>query len=93
MEGALAITFIFGGGALFLLALSPVGRAIAERIRGGAPDETRQRVEALERWMTHEFETLRHELVEVQERVDFAERLLAQRRSAGEVGSGSTDAP
>ena len=38
MEGLFAITFIFGGGTLFLLALSPVGRALAERIRrqGGA---------------------------------------------------------
>ena len=33
MEGVLAITFIFGGGTLFLLAVSPVGRALAERIR------------------------------------------------------------
>ena len=33
MEGVLAITFIFGGGTLFLLSLSPVGRALAERIR------------------------------------------------------------
>ena len=33
MEGILAITFIFGGGTLFLLAISPVGRALAERIR------------------------------------------------------------
>lgn len=93
MEGALAITFIFGGGALFLLALSPVGRAIAERIRGGPPDETRQRVEALERWLTQEFERLHDELTEVQERVDFAERLLARRRSAGELAGGPTDAP
>ena len=34
MEGVLAITFIFGGGTLFLLSVSPVGRALAERIRG-----------------------------------------------------------
>lgn len=33
MEGILAITFIFGGGTLFLLSISPVGKAIAERIR------------------------------------------------------------
>ena len=31
MEGILAITFIFGGGTLWLLSLSPVGKAIAEQ--------------------------------------------------------------
>ena len=38
MEDILAIVFIFGGGSLFLLAISPIGKAIAERIRGGAPN-------------------------------------------------------
>ena len=33
MEGVLAVTFIFGGGTAFLLAISPIGKAIAERIR------------------------------------------------------------
>jgi hypothetical protein len=95
MEGALAITFIFGGGALFLLALSPVGRALAARIRGGTPasDESQHRMEALERWMTEEFEALHQELVEVQERVDFTERLLAQQRNAGELAEGPPEAP
>ena len=36
IEGVLAITFIFGGGTLFLLAISPVGKALADRIRHGA---------------------------------------------------------
>ena len=41
MEGILAITFIFGGGTLFLLSISPVGKAIAERIRlhGAVPTQ------------------------------------------------------
>ena len=34
MEDILAIIFLFGGGTLGLLAFSPVGKAIAERIRG-----------------------------------------------------------
>ena len=95
MEGILAITFIFGGGALWLLALSPVGRALAARIQGRAPasEETRKRVEALEQWMSQEFESIHRELVEVQERVDFAERLLAQRRSSGELPGGVPEAP
>jgi hypothetical protein len=36
LTGLLAVTFLFGGGTLFLLAISPVGRAIAARIQGKA---------------------------------------------------------
>ena len=78
-EGILAITFIFGGGSLFLLAISPVGKALAERIRhgphppgSGDPDPA----------VLGELEQLRSDVTELQERVDFAERLLAQKRGA-----------
>lgn len=78
-EGILAITFIFGGGSLFLLALSPVGKALADRIRHGAhpagsgePDPG----------VLAELEQLRSDMTDLQERVDFAERLLAQKQSA-----------
>jgi hypothetical protein len=82
MEGILAITFIFGGGTLFLLSISPVGRALAERIRshgeksGSDPE------------LLAEVDALRQEVSELQERVDFAERLLAQRQDQGQIGAG-----
>lgn len=63
IEGILAITFIFGGGTRFLLAVSPVGKALADRIR--------------------------HDVSELQERVDFAERLLADKRSDGHLPGGA----
>lgn len=88
MEGVLAITFIFGGGTLFLLSVSPVGRALAARLKGGAvSDETVRDLEnrvldlqdavqaALE-----EGESTRAEITELQERLDFAERLLTGQR-------------
>jgi hypothetical protein len=79
MEGVLAITFIFGGGTLFLLAVSPVGRALAERIRShGAqqgPDPE----------LLAEVDALRAEVSELHERVDFAERLLAQRQEPQKI--------
>jgi hypothetical protein len=82
MEGVLAITFIFGGGTLFLLSLSPVGKALADRIRnkGGvvAPDPE----------LLAEVDALRAEVSELHERMDFAERLLAQRPEPGKVGAG-----
>lgn len=74
-EGILAIIFIFGGGSLFLLAVSPVGKAFADRIRHGTQPigggESDPNVLA-------ELEQLRADVTELQERVDFAERLLAK---------------
>ena len=81
MEGVLAITFIFWGGTLFLLSVSPVGRALAERIRG-------QAAPAQDPELLAEVDALRHEVSELHERVDFAERLLAQRQEQGKVGAG-----
>jgi hypothetical protein len=81
MEGVLAIIFIFGGGTLFLLSVSPVGKALAERIRGQA--RAAQDPELLA-----DVDALRQEVAELHERVDFAERLLAQRQEQGKVGAG-----
>ena len=81
MEGLFAITFIFGGGTLFLLSLSPVGKALAERIRGhGRPTPDPE--------LLAEVDALRAEVSELHERVDFAERLLAQRQEPGKIGAG-----
>ena len=41
IEGVLAIVFLFGGGTLFLLSISPIGRAVAERIRGKGQGDVR----------------------------------------------------
>jgi len=78
MEDVLAILLIFGGGTLIMLSFSPVGKAIAERIRGRGvgPDPE----------VLNELEQVRGELVEVQERLDFAERMLSQRADAGQLG-------
>ena len=80
IEGILAITLIFGGATAFLLAISPIGRALAERIRGQIPSSTDPQLFA-------DVDALRHDVAELQERVDFTERLLAQREH-GQVGEG-----
>lgn len=84
IEGVLAIALIFGGGTLFLLAISPVGKAVAERIRraGGAalPDDVRSEVDAVRADVLSELQQLRTEVSELSERMDFAERLLAKQR-------------
>ncbi len=79
MEDILAIIFLFGGGTVALLAFSPVGKAIAERIRGG-------RADGVDPEVLSELDQLRHDVVELQERVDFAERLLAQQRDTAQLG-------
>jgi hypothetical protein len=80
MEGILAITFIFGGGTAFLLAISPIGRAIAERIRahGAVPMQDPE--------LLAEVDALRRDVSELQERVDFTERLLAQAQPPTRLG-------
>ena len=86
MEGVLAITFIFGGGCLYLLDITPDGKALAERIRraGGAalPDDVRAELDALRSDVVGEVQQLRTEVSELSERMDFAERLLAKQRDA-----------
>ena len=82
MEGVLAITFLFGGGSLFLLSISPVGRAVAERIRarGAVPMQDPE--------LLNEVDALRRDVTELQERVDFTERLLLQQQERAQVGRG-----
>ena len=85
MEGILAITFIFGGGTAFLLAISPIGKAIAERIRahGAIPMHDPE--------LLAEVDALRRDVSELQERVDFTERLLAQTQERQQVGKGGVE--
>ncbi len=81
--GLVAVIGLFGGGTLFLLAISPVGKALAARLTGKkgvvADDETTEEVKELRR----EVEDMRHlpeQLSELGERVDFLERLVAKQR-------------
>ena len=84
MEDILAIVLIFGGGTLIALAMSPIGRAIAARIQGGggsaASDERLRQVQDSHQALLEDLEVMRRDLTELQERVDFAERLLAKQR-------------
>lgn len=81
MEAILAVTFIFGGGTLFLLSISPVGKALADRLRGNV--EPMQDPELLA-----EVDALRQEVAELHERVDFAERILLKGQDRQEIGQG-----
>ncbi len=85
IEGVLAIVFLFGGGTLFLLSISPVGKAVAERIRGtgnALPERARRELDESRAALESEVQQLRSEVGDLSERMDFAERLLAKQRDA-----------
>lgn len=92
MEDILAILIIGGGAALFLLGFSPIGRAVADRIRGkhALLDLEEVRAELAQARETHgaELEQVRQEVAELAERLDFAERLLAKQREVPRIGQG-----
>jgi len=84
--GLVAVILLFGGGTLFLLAISPIGKALAARMLGrksivADDEETADELKELRR----EVEEMRHlpeHLSELGERVDFLERLVAKQREA-----------
>jgi hypothetical protein len=59
----------------------PIGAALAERIRGAPP--------VSDPALAGEVDHLRGRLAEVEERLDFAERLLAQAREADQLPGGA----
>ena len=73
--GALAITLLFGGGALVGVSFSPIGRALADRLRHGKVPLEAPQVDGA---IYEELDQLRTEMSELQERVDFTERLLSK---------------
>ena len=89
IEGVLAIIFLFGGGTLFLLSISPIGRAFAERIRGKGQGDVRAELADHKEALEQELEAVRRDVAELAERVDFAERLLAKQREDQRIGPGN----
>lgn len=81
MEGVLFIVIVFGGGMLFLLSKSEIGRALADRIRGVS------NVAPTDPALVEEVERLRIEVAELHERMDFAERLLAAKKEPDRLGT------
>jgi hypothetical protein len=81
MTGVLFVLIVFGGGMVMVLSKTEIGRAVAERIRReGVPNAT-------DPALIEEVERLRHDVVELQERMEFAERLLAAKREPDKLGS------
>ena len=67
-----------GGFFAWMIALSPVGKAYAEKLKGpgGMAGEAGEQV-------LQAIEDLRQEVTELSERVDFTERMLAKAKEQG----------
>lgn len=77
-------TFVLAWAGSFVLA-GPIGKALAERISGRGRDTVpAAEIEAC----LAEVEQLRGRVLELEERVDFAERLLAQPGEAARLPAG-----
>lgn len=88
MEGVLALLIpivAVGGFFAWMISLSPVGKAYADRLKHGPPtagtseDQTE---------LAESVEQLRREVAELAERVDFTERLLGQQKVGAQIGKG-----
>ncbi len=99
MEDLLAIVLIFGSAGLFMLAISPIGRAIAHRIRGGGrggeagPAKTLEELRDSQIAVLEDLDALRQEVNDLQERLDFTERMLAKHREVGQLPGASQSRP
>jgi hypothetical protein len=77
---ALAVSVMFISLASIFVLRGPLGRAFADRIAGRHPDHLGEG-EAVRA----DVEGLKHRLAEVEERLDFAERLLTKQREADRI--------
>lgn len=85
MEEIVAIVMVFGTGMLGVIAFSPIGKAIAERLRGHKAELPA--TEELDDLRDH-LQSLQQQVGELAERQDFTERMLAQARDKGALGPG-----
>ena len=98
MEGVIALmipVIAVGGFFAWMISLSPVGKAIAERLRHGVVPPPARRGSGAGAITDEEHDELvegvdqlRREVAELAERVDFTERMLGQQRAADRLSGG-----
>jgi hypothetical protein len=87
--GELAMFLAIGAAAVGLL-FGPIGSALARRLGGRTePGEAQAEIEQLSERMTAEVDDLRSRLAEVEERIDFAERLLPRGEEPDQISRGA----
>lgn len=73
--------FLFLCIAAVIILRGPLGRALADRLAGRVPESDRGDDLRAMRW---ELEEMRNRVLELEERLDFTERILAEQRRAAE---------
>lgn len=80
LEGVAAVVLLLGAGLIIAALIWPLIRAIARRIEGGSASvEIQSELESL-RERVRLLEEMPPRMTELEERVDFAERVVAQGR-------------
>ena len=86
--GELALFLAIGAAAVGLL-FGPIGSALARRLAGRPePADVSHEIDEVRAQVREEADDLRSRLAEVEERLDFAERLLAHGRQADQLPAG-----
>jgi len=80
---ALFMVTLFGGFGVILFW--PFMRALAERIRPRAAAAGTEQLQAEQDALAEELAQTRHDVAELQERLDFAERLLAKQQDPARI--------
>ena len=76
--------FLFMGGCFWLL--NPFFRALARKLEGKTTDV--RAVEQVRDELLGEVDTLRQEVTQLSERLDFTERMLAKQQQPSQLGPG-----
>ena len=80
LEGIAAVVLLLGVGLILAALIWPLIKAIARRIEGGAANaEVQAELEGL-RDRVRQLEEMQPRMLELEERVDFAERIVAKGR-------------
>ena len=80
MEDLIVVLIVFGSGAIIAMSFSPLGKALADRLRHGKLPAPAPEPDA---GVYDELDRLRTEVNEIQERLDFAERMLTRGQGTG----------
>jgi hypothetical protein len=86
--GELAMFLAIGAAAVGLF-FGPIGMALGRRLSGRAHTHAQAELEDMNAQVTAEMDDLRRRLGEVEERLDFAERLLTDDAAANQLPRGA----
>ncbi len=85
MEDILLMLLVFGTGMLGIVAFSPIGRAIGERLRGKSAPPAQVVPEDLDD-LRAQLQTVQEQVNELAERQDFTERMLSKAKDTPAIG-------